>query len=119
MRAYKVDGCLKQQRLAKTRGRTLSTGRRRDCLEDSDGGKEGKMSQSTANMTMNKDTWFMSPQIWGRLGRCNGIRVHPYSLETAYQWLKPFVYALYGCMKWSEVDINLNYDIMASFSFLK
>ncbi len=42
--------------LFKARGRIMSTGRRRDCLEDSDGGKEGEMSQSTANMTINKDT---------------------------------------------------------------
>ena len=34
----------------------MSTGRRRDCSEDSDSGKEGEMSQSTANMTINKDT---------------------------------------------------------------
>jgi hypothetical protein len=26
------------------------------------------------------------------LGQCNSIRVQPYSLETAYQWLKHFVY---------------------------
>ena len=26
-------------------------------------------------------------------GKRNGTRVHPYSLEAAYQWLKPFVYA--------------------------
>ena len=26
-------------------------------------------------------------QIWGQLGRCNGIRVHPCAIETAYQWL--------------------------------
>ena len=34
------------------------------------------------------------------------IRVHPYALEAAYQWLKHFVYAFYGCMKWSEVSIT-------------
>jgi hypothetical protein len=34
-----------------------------------------------------------NPKIWGQLGRCNDIRVHPHALETAYQWLKPFVYA--------------------------
>ena len=34
-----------------------------------------------------------SPNLgWGQLGRCNCIRVHPYSLETAYQWRKHFVY---------------------------
>ncbi len=57
--------------------------------------------QGRRNVTVNSkydnqqgyNEWIMSPQIWGRLGRCNGIRVHLYSLETAYQWLKPFVYA--------------------------
>ena len=34
----------------------------------------------------------LNPQIWWQLGRCNGIRVQLYSLETAYQWLKHFVY---------------------------
>ncbi len=57
----------------------------------------------------------LSPQIWGQPGRCNGIRVQPYTLETAYQWLKHSSYALHGCMKWSEVNISLNHDIMASF----
>ncbi len=54
-------------------------------------------------------------QIWGQLGRCNGIRVHPYALETAYQWLKLFVYVYHGCMKQSEKDVSLNHDITASF----
>ena len=57
--------------------------------------------QGRKNVTVNSkydnqqgyNKWTMSPQIWGRLGQCNGIRVHPYSLETAYQLLKPFVYA--------------------------
>ena len=34
----------------------MSTGRRRDCSENLDGGKKGNMSQSTANTTINKDT---------------------------------------------------------------
>jgi hypothetical protein len=52
----KASGGLKQQRCAKTRGRTMSTGRRKDCSEYSDSSKEGELSQSTANMTINKDT---------------------------------------------------------------
>ena len=57
----------------------------------------------------------LTSQIWGQLGQCKCIRVLPYSLETAYQWLKHFVYIQYGCLKWSEVDISLNYDVMTSF----
>ncbi len=34
----------------------------------------------------------LNSQIWGQFGQCNGIRVQPFSLETAYQWLKHFVY---------------------------
>ena len=54
----------------------------------------------------------LSPQMWDQLGRCNSIsiRVHSFALETAYQWLKHFVYVYYGCIKWSEVDISLNHD---------
>ncbi len=59
----------------------------------------------------------LSPQIWGQPGRCNGIRVHLYALETAY--LKHPSYAYHGCMKWSEVDISLNHDVMASFLLYK
>ena len=48
--------------------------------------------QGRRNVTVNSkydnqqgyNEWTMSPQIWGRLGQCNSIRVHPYSLETAY-----------------------------------
>ena len=61
----------------------------------------------------------LSPQIEGQLGRCNGIRVHSHALETAYQWLKHFVYAYYGYMKWSEVNISLNHEFIASFSLSK
>jgi hypothetical protein len=32
----------------------------------------------------------LTSQIWGKLGRCNRIKVHPYFLETAYQWLEHF-----------------------------
>ncbi len=34
----------------------------------------------------------VTSQILGQLGQCEGIRVQPYALETAYQWLKHFVY---------------------------
>ncbi len=61
----------------------------------------------------------LTSQIWGQLGRCHGVRVQPYTLETAYQGLKHFVYVEYGCMKQSEVDISLNHDVMASFSLHK
>jgi hypothetical protein len=27
----------------------------------------------------------LNPQIVGQLGRCDGLRVQPYALETAYQ----------------------------------
>ena len=47
--------------------------------------------QGRRNVTVNSkydnqqgyNEWTMSPQIRGRLGRCNSIRVHPYYLETA------------------------------------
>ena len=58
-------------------------------------------------------------QIWGQFGQYNGIRVHPYALETAYQWLKHFGYVSYGFIKWCEVDISLKHDVMASFSLHK
>ena len=59
-----------------------------------------------------------SPQIWGQLGQFYGIWLQPYAVETAYQWLKHFVYVKYGCMKWSEVDISLKHDVIASFPLL-
>ncbi len=34
----------------------------------------------------------LTSPIWGQLGLCNSIRVQPYALETAYQWLKHFEY---------------------------
>jgi hypothetical protein len=49
----------------------------------------------------------------------NSIKVHPYALETAYQYLKHFVYVYYGCGKQSEVDVSLNYHAMASFQLHK
>ncbi len=61
----------------------------------------------------------LTSQILSHFGMCNGIRVKPYAPETAYRWLKHFLYVYYGCMKWSEVDININHDIVASFSLLK
>ncbi len=61
----------------------------------------------------------LNPQIWGQLGQCNGIRVQPYALETAYQCHPHFVYVWYGCMKWSEVDVSLNHEVVASFPLLK
>ncbi len=48
----------------------------------------------------------LTSQIWGRLGRCNGILVHPYSLETTYQYFKHFIYVYYGCMKWSWISAS-------------
>jgi hypothetical protein len=60
-----------------------------------------------------------NPQIWGKLGRCNGIGVQTYAHETAYQGLKHFVYVSYGCMKWSEEDISLKHEVVASFPLLK
>ena len=60
----------------------------------------------------------LNPQIWGH-GRFKGIWVHRYAIEIAYKWLKHFLYVLYGCMKWSDEDFSLNYDVLASFSLLK
>ncbi len=37
----------------------------------------------------------LNPQIWGQLGQCNGMRVQPYALETAYQGLKHFVWLIW------------------------
>ena len=61
----------------------------------------------------------LTSQIWGQLGRWDNIREYPYALETAYQWLKHIVHVYYGCMKWFEVDVTLNHDVMASFPLLK
>ncbi len=58
----------------------------------------------------------LSLQILGQPGHCNGIRVHPYALETAHQRLKHVAYVCYGCLKQSEVDLSLNHDVMASFT---
>ncbi len=51
------------------------------------------------------------------LAECS-YQIIPYALETAYQWLKHFVYVSYGCMKWSEVDISLKHDVMMMFPSL-
>jgi hypothetical protein len=77
------------------------------------------MKQSEVDISLKHDIMALTFQIWGQLGRCNGIRVLPCILETAYQWLKHFVYVYYGCMNQSEVDISLKHDIMASFPLLK
>ncbi len=85
------------------------------------------MKQSEVNISLNHDKYGiistpqvdLNSQIWGQLGRCNGIRVLPYALETAYQWLKHFLYVYCGCMKWSEVDVSLNHEVMASFPLHK
>ncbi len=61
----------------------------------------------------------LTTQILGHFGRCKGIGVQLYALETAYQWLKHFLYVYWGCMKWSEVDISLNLGVAASFSLHK
>ncbi len=58
-------------------------------------------------------------KIEGNLGLCNGVRVHSYALETAYQYLKHLFYVKYGCEKQSEVDISLNHHLMALFSLHK
>ncbi len=53
----------------------------------------GYQPQPWRNDIISTPQVIMSPQIWGRLGWCNGIMVHPYALETAYQLLKHFSYA--------------------------
>ena len=68
---------------------------------------------------------FSTPQVnlnsqnSGKLGSCNGIRVQPYALERAYQCLKHFIHVLYGCMKWFEMDVSLNHEVVASFLLFK
>jgi hypothetical protein len=78
------------------------------------------MKQSEVDINLKHDvSMALTFQIWWQLGWCNGIRLHPYALETAHQWLKHIVYVYYGCMKQSDVDISLNHDVMASFPLLK
>jgi hypothetical protein len=79
----------------------------------------GCMKRSEVDISLKHEVMALTSQLWGQLGQCNGIRVHPYALETAYQWLQHFVYVYYGCMKQSEVDISLKNDVMASFQLLK
>ena len=53
---------------------------------------------SASNMMLwhhSHSTATQNSQIWGQLGRWNGIWVHPYALETAFQWLKHFVYLIW------------------------
>ncbi len=77
------------------------------------------MKQSEVDISLKHDIMALTSQIWGQLGQCNSIRVPPYALETAYQWLKYFVYVYFGCMKQSEENISLKHDVMASFLLLK
>jgi hypothetical protein len=49
------------------------------------------MKQSEVDISLKHDV-VASFTIWGQLGQCNGIRVQPYALDIAYQWLKHFVY---------------------------
>ncbi len=79
----------------------------------------GCMQRSKIDISLKHEFMALTSQIWGQLCRCNGIRVHPYALGTAYQWLKHFAYVYYGCMKQSEVDISLKHDVVASFPLLR
>ncbi len=76
------------------------------------------MKQSEVDISLKHDVVASFP-TWGQLGWCNGLRVHPYALETAYKRLKHFAYVYYGCMTWSEVDISLKHDVVASFPLLQ
>ena len=49
----------------------------------------------------------LTSQIWGQLGRCNDVRVHPYSLETTYQWLKHYIYVIQMIWMWDTVNGGL------------
>ncbi len=61
------------------------------------------MKRSEVDISLKHDVMALTSQIWGQLGRCNGIRVQPYALETAYQWLKHFVYCI--CLLWMHEAI--------------
>ena len=49
------------------------------------------MNPSEVNISLNHDVMSfiftppvtLNPQIWGQLGLCSSIRMHPYALETA------------------------------------
>ena len=78
------------------------------------------ISDSTMMLGHHFHSTTLNSQILGQLGQCNGIRVHPHAFDSAYQWLKHFVYnILYISMKQSEVDISLKHDIMALISLHK
>jgi hypothetical protein len=47
------------------------------------------------------------------------MKVHPYTCEPAYQYLKHFVHVQYRCEKQSEVDVSLNHDVIESFPLHK
>ena len=79
----------------------------------------GCMKRSEVDISLKHDIMVLTSQIWAQLGQCNDTRVQPYALETAYQWLKHFLYVYYRCMTQSEVDISLKHDVMASFLLLK
>jgi hypothetical protein len=49
----------------------------------------------------------LTSQIWGQLGQCNDVRVHPYSLETTYQWLKHYIYVIQMIWMWDTVNGGL------------
>jgi hypothetical protein len=77
------------------------------------------MKRSEVDISLKHDVMALTSRIWGQLGRCKGIRVQPYALETAYQWLKHFVYVYYGCTKQSEANTTLKHEVVASFPLLK
>ncbi len=54
-------------------------------------GEEGEEEEGEEEEEESSD-FFDPTQIRGQPGWCNGIRVHPYALETAYQWLNHFTY---------------------------
>jgi hypothetical protein len=75
------------------------------------------MDEWSGHVGYQPQTWcygiIFTPQVtltsqigWSQLGRCHCIRVPPYFLETAYQWLKHFIPVCYGYMKWSEVWVH-------------
>ena len=96
-----IDGSVQGRQLLETTAVGKDKGK--DNVNREEEGLLGGLGwrQGRRNVTVNSkydnqqgyNEWTISPQIWGRLGRCNGIRVHPHALETAYQWLKHFVYA--------------------------
>ncbi len=88
-----LDGSVQGGRLLETT--VVDKDKGKDNVDRMEEGLLGGLGwwQGRRNVTVNSkydnqqgyNEWTMSPQIWGRLGRGNRIRVHPYSLETAYQ----------------------------------